>query len=504
MHRAGSNVSITVNARGEITKEVRMAGRDAPSCIVLGAGLAGLSAAHQLTKSGWKVTVLEATWRPGGRVLSHRFTKNKTLVCELGGEWIGSQHTKITALCKEFGLPLVTHRFGFSFWNGARGARPRIYKPGAWPFSKKAQRSFNRFRREYEKRTDDEGWNRALDKLDWWTQLQKLKFTDQELLRRDLMDSTDFGETTRVTSAYAAAGEYFDSNDTDEMDSKIVGGNDLLAKKLAKAIVSAGGTVHLKSRVTAVHQPAVASKRAIKNSVRVRVAGRSTTYRADFCICALPAPCLNKIRWEPPLRHDKRVAADQLQYARIVKTAVLYDRRFWKRWPAAGFSTFTGRVSDFCFDSTYLQEGMQGILCSYAIGDKADDVAGEPDVNNVKEWLTEDMKHVVSARQSVRALAIIRHPWQHDKFTGGAYALYRPGEWFRIQPALARPFGQVRFAGEHIAEWQGFMEGAVVTGQKAARSIARSIRGAASSSAPAAPRKHGESARGSAGSKRPP
>jgi monoamine oxidase len=100
--------------------------------------------------------------------------------------------------------------------------------------------------------------------------------------------------------------------------------------------------------------------------------------------------------------------------------------------------------------------------------------------------------------------SIIRHPWQHDKFTGGAYALYRPGEWFRIQPALARPFGQVRFAGEHIAEWQGFMEGAVVTGQKAARSIARSIRGAASSSATAAPRKHGESVRGSAGSKRPP
>ena len=120
-----------------------MAGRDAPSCIVLGAGLAGLSAAHQLSKSGWKVTVLEATGRPGGRVLSHRFVRNKNLVCELGGEWIGKQHTKITTLCEEFGLPLLTHQFGFSFWNGARGARPRIYKPGTPLFSTKAQRSFS-------------------------------------------------------------------------------------------------------------------------------------------------------------------------------------------------------------------------------------------------------------------------------------------------------------------------------------------------------------------------
>ena len=465
-----------------------MASKDAPSCIVLGAGLAGLSAAYQLTKWGWTVTVLEATGRSGGRVLSHRFAKNKTLVCELGGEWIGNQHPKITALCKEFDLPLITHEFGFCFWNGTDGARPRIYEPGASPFSKKAQRSFKRFRREYNKRIADEGWNRSLDKLDWWTQLKKLKFTDKELLRRDLMDSTDFGETTRVTSAYAAAGEYFDSDSTDEMDSKIVGGNDLLAKKMAKAIVDAGGTVHLKSRVTSVHQRSVASKRAIKNSVRVRVAGRSTTYRADCCICALPAPCLNKIRWLPPLPLDKRLAADQLQYARIVKTAVLYDRRFWKRWPAAGFSTFTGRVSDFCFDSTYLQKGAQGILCSYAVGDKADDVAAEPDVNNVKQWLTEDMKHVLRARKPVRALAIKRHAWQHDKFTGGAYALYRPGEWFRIRPALARPFGRVRFAGEHIADWQGFMEGAVVTGQRAARSMARSLRASASSSVPRARR----------------
>src|SRR6516165_2628276 len=116
-----------------------MAGRDAPSCIVIGAGLAGLSAAHHLSRKGWTVTVLEATGRPGGRVLSHRFAKNRNLVCELGGEWIGKDHGRIHELCDEFELDREIHQFGFSFWTGRRGVRPRIYKPGAWPFSKKAE-----------------------------------------------------------------------------------------------------------------------------------------------------------------------------------------------------------------------------------------------------------------------------------------------------------------------------------------------------------------------------
>ena len=69
------------------------------------------------------------------------------------------------------------------------------------------------------------------------------------------------------------------------------------------------------------------------------------------------------------------------------------------------------------------------------------------------------------------ALAIEQEAWQADRFTQGAYAFYRPGQWFTVMPALKKRFGRVLFAGEHIAEWQGFMEGAVVTGYKAADAI---------------------------------
>jgi len=77
-----------------------------------------------------------------------------------------------------------------------------------------------------------------------------------------------------------------------------------------------------------------------------------------------------------------------------------------------------------------------------------------------------------NTRKSHRtARAIRQQAWQQDPFTGGAYACYRPGQWFTVRPALSRPFERVFFAGEHIADWQGFMEGAVVTGQAAADAV---------------------------------
>ena len=69
------------------------------------------------------------------------------------------------------------------------------------------------------------------------------------------------------------------------------------------------------------------------------------------------------------------------------------------------------------------------------------------------------------------ALDLEQQAWQADRFTRGAYAFYRPGQWFTVRPALQKRFGRVFFAGEHIADWQGFMEGAVQTGYDAAKAI---------------------------------
>ena len=83
-----------------------MTSTNAKTVTVIGAGLAGLSAAYDLQRAGWNVTVLEARERVGGRVYSVRSFSNG-LVAEAGGEFIEDNHIRMLALAKQFDLKLV-------------------------------------------------------------------------------------------------------------------------------------------------------------------------------------------------------------------------------------------------------------------------------------------------------------------------------------------------------------------------------------------------------------
>src|ERR1700674_285036 len=192
--------------------------RHAYSCIVIGAGLSGLAAAYALKQAHWNVTVLEARERLGGRVLSFSFQENPELVCELGGEWVGESHERMKALCHDFSIPLKDHRF--ETWLMQDGV---VKRPGQWDFSPQAKAAFAKFKTAYEHYTQSD--RLRLDRYDWWTWLKDIGFTEEDLLLRDLQDSTDFGETIRMISSYAAAPEYFESSPANEMDYKMEGGN---------------------------------------------------------------------------------------------------------------------------------------------------------------------------------------------------------------------------------------------------------------------------------------
>lgn len=102
---------------------------------------------------------------------------------------------------------------------------------------------------------------------------------------------------------------------------------------------------------------------------RITVTAGRERFTADACICTVPARGLDKIRFNPPLPAAQAAAAEQLQYARIIKNSVLFDERFCG---AEDFSLVSDATSHYYFHSTKNQPGKQGILCSYAIGEKAD------------------------------------------------------------------------------------------------------------------------------------
>lgn len=422
------------------------------SCIVVGAGFAGLTAAYRLTAAGWKVTVLEARNRTGGRAWSYRFAQAPELVCEMGGEWIGKDHPRILALAKELNVALEPHAFRVWLLQ-----HEQLHAPGSWNFSDESRAAWKRFMDSYKRYTDEQ--KRLLDEYDWWTWLGKIGITGNDRRIREIMDSTDYGESIRQVSAYVAADEYVDTdyinpNSTDEMDFHVRGGNSVLIDAIAAR--RGPGALHLNSPVTSIHQRAG----------EVTVKTSKDTFTADACIFAAPASVLNAIHFDPPLPAAKALAADELEYGRIIKTQMLFDRRFW---PAEDFSLMSDETAHQYFHSTQGQPGSRGILCSYAVGDKADVLASQTKADRQAQ-LMRDLK-AVSPDAAAALIDTTAQPWQDDPWVHGAYAIYHPGQWFRIRPLLEEPHGKILFAGEHLGEWQGFMEGAVSSGEIAAQHL---------------------------------
>ena len=418
------------------------------SVVIICAGFSGLAAAYKLENAGWTVTVLETRDRIGGRVFSHKFA-GTDLICELGAEWVGESHERIKALCSDFKIPLQKHQFeDYLLRDG------RVSRPGEWGFSPQAKAAFEKLMGAYDKFTPLQ--KTRLDKYDWWTYLEKIGFSDDDLLLRDLMDSTDFGESIRHVSAFAAAAEYAESSPKNEMDYKMTGGNSRLAEEFAKRI--GAENIKLGSSVTEVNQS--------KGIVTVKTA--SGVLKADAVICTVPIQSLLKIKFNPPLPAAQHEAAEKLTYARICKNSVLYDERFWKD---DNFSMVSDVTSHYYFHSTQNQPGEQGILTAYAIGEKADVLSSQSDQRRMR-IIANDLTDL-DPKAPALARGIASYAWQRDAYTDGAYALYRPGQWFGIRPILQRPHGKVLFAGEHLADWQGFMEGAIETGESAAQSLIR-------------------------------
>lgn len=426
------------------------------TCVVIGAGLSGLAAAYRLKNAGWKVTILEGRDRIGGRVFSHK-DQPSGLVCELGAEWVGESHERIKALCRDFSIALQKHQFEDHLLRDGQ-----IYRPRQWGFSAEAKTAFDKLIAGYEKLTPAQ--KTRIDKNDWWNYLEKLGFTPDDLRLRDLMDSTDFGESIRHVSAFAALAEYAESSPKNEMDYKMTGGNSRLVEEFVKRI--GRENIQLDRPVKAIVQRRgrVLVEAAYPSHLDTPV--RPDIIDADAVICTAPIHSLLKIKFDPPLSPAQQAAAEQLVYSRICKNSVVYSDRFWKD---ENFSMVSDTTSHFYFHSTQSQPGKEGILTAYAVGEKADVLASQSDERRMR-IVAGDISPLDRDAPN-KARRIISYAWQRDPFTDGAYALYKPGQWFGIRPILARPHGKVLFAGEHIADWQGFMEGAIETGEAAATSL---------------------------------
>ena len=218
--------------------------------------------------------------------------------------------------------------------------------------------------------------------------------------------------------------------------------------------------IKLEHTVTVVSQ----SKKKIKVTC-----ANGATFEADRLICAIPTFAMSKIKWEPGFSSAKNDALDQLQYCRIVKTSMMFSERFWKD---ESFDMMTDTLGHYFFHSSKLQEGKKGILTSYTIGDKAYVISKMTKEKKMKELA--NCLQPIFGNVSPMMNDLISYYWGGDSISQGAYAIYDTAQWFSHRNELIAKSGNIYFAGEHLAEWQGFMEGALVSGMDAAKAVMKS------------------------------
>ena len=421
-----------------------------PRVIIIGAGLSGLAAAKKLKEKNIDYIILEARKRPGGRVYSYQIDAMDDLNIELGAEWIGASHQRLLSLCEEYKLNLINNQFETHLIY-----RGQYFKNNEWEYSREWKEKFDVLLKGYGQMKEED--KKLLDKMDWWRYLVENGCDGRDLDLRELLDSTDFGESIRHVSAYAAMAEYAESSEKNEMDFKIKGGNSRLPLQLAddagKEKIRYGCTVHKILQQENQSQVEV----ICKNGKR---------FKADKIICTVPTFAAKKIIWEPGLPALTIEAMNELQYARINKNPLLFSRRFWKD---ENFDLITDTSAHYFYHATKNQPSEKGVLISYTVGDKADVASRQSDT-----WRSETMQlSLQPAFGNVRPMLEkqVNYYWGEDEYSRGSYALYAPGQWFRLMPLLKMPFLHTYFAGEHLADWQGFMEGAINSGEAVAEMI---------------------------------
>lgn len=413
--------------------------------LIIGAGIAGLAAALKLKKRNISYIILEARPRIGGRIFSHQISDD--LVIELGGEWVGDSHTRMQELCGDFGLQLQDNRFESHLIY-----KENYFANNQWDYSEQWNTKFEQLLESYHQMSEEE--QVQLDKYDWWRYLVNNGCQGRDLEIRELLDSTDFGESIRHVSAFAALAEYAESSPYNEMDLKIKGGNSMIIKKMAD----------LAGRENILTNHAVA--KIIQDKAVKVTCTNGVEFTADKIICTIPTYAVAKIDWQPGLPQEKINAMNELQYCRINKHAVLFNERFWK---SENFDLVSDQLPHYFYHATKNQKSTKGVLISYTIGDKAAVIANQSDAWNAKQISQTLSPYFGDVGSKIDKQ--VNYYWGEDPLTKGAYALYGPGQWFGVMPILRKPFLHTHFAGEHIADWQGFMEGAVNTGEDAADAI---------------------------------
>jgi monoamine oxidase len=456
----------------------------APRIVVVGGGLAGLTCAYRLKQSGYRAELHEASDRLGGRCWTLRGAFADGQLAEHGGELIDQGHTQIRKLAQQLGLGLDNLLSA-----EANGTEPFYYFDGE-PYS-------------YAEATDDlkgiwQQLHKDVSAASYPTLFDQSTQRGRELDQMSIVDwieafvpgglgsklgqlldvayNIEYGaESSEQSSlnmlyllAYSGQGQLRIFGPSNEKY-RVRGGNDQIPARMANALT---GQITLNSELVAI-------RRNSNGSYRLSLelgGGGATSVTADRVVLALPFSILRTVdHSRAGFSALKRTAIEELGMGTNSKLHLQFTSRHWASLGCNG-DTFADTGYQNTWDVTRAQPGPSGILVDYTGGDVGASFGTGTSGERASQFLSqlEPVLPGISARWNGRAVVDF---WTAYPWTKGSYSYWKVGQYTKFAGVERLPEGACHFAGEHTSiDFQGYLNGAVETGERAANEITSALR----------------------------
>ena len=444
--------------------ESRAQAQGAKRVIVIGAGYSGLACAYELATAGYKVTVVEARNRLGGRVLTFKDMVDGKW-CEGGGELIGSNHPMWVKYAEKFELKFidVTDDMELKYPVHLMGKIrtdeevEKIYE--------ELDASFKSLVELADKIDADQPWTSpdaaALDKqsLAEWVKGLKVEelsraAIDIQLASDNAVDNAQASYLGMLTAIKGGGGQsYWDDTEVYRCE----GGNQQLALRLAELI--GADRIRLRLPVTEV--------KIDTNGVVVTCAdGR--TIEADDVVLATPPSVWDRIKFSPDLPANIRTQMGvACKYLSVVK------KRFWMDTKNSQYSLTDGDVSQTWEGTDNQADPPPGeVLVGFSGGSQAKRCIAREGAAADAAYKAELTKTYPAYAENLVKTRFMT--WPKEEWTKGGYSFPAPGQVTSIGPTYYKGLGRLHFAGEHTCyKFVGYMEGALNSGASLALRLAK-------------------------------